>query len=83
MFPSTGINIRYVYPLTYLVEFCDALDLGMIELPDWYAKFLHPLPDRRPPESPFSTLDKRLEKKAKHGRGEGRKAAPQKDKRRP
>lgn len=63
-----------MYPLTYLVEFCDALDLSMIELPDWYAEFLHPLLDRSPPESPFSTPDKRLAKKAKHGRGGGSKA---------
>lgn len=54
-----------------LPEFCEALDLGEIELPDWYAEFLHPLPTRSPPDSPLSTPDKRPTKKSKQGRGGG------------
>lgn len=52
-----------------LPEFCEALDLGQIDLPDWYTEFLLPPPARSPPDSPLSTLDKWLTKRHKQGRG--------------
>lgn len=54
---------------TDLPNFCDALNLGPVELPDWYADFkLAPL-ERSPPRSPFSTSDKRQSKKQKQSGG--------------
>ena len=57
-----------------LPEFCDALGLDPVDVPDWYAEFLHPLPERSPPTSPLSTPDARLSKKAKHSKGGGSRA---------
>lgn len=52
-----------------LSDFCAALDLDPINLPEWYADYLQPPLERTPPSSPSTTPDKRLSKKYKHSRG--------------
>lgn len=54
-----------------LPDFCAGLDLDLVELPDWYADFVLPPHDRSPTRSPFSTPEKRLPKKMKHGKAGG------------
>lgn len=54
-----------------LPDFCAALDLDLIDLPEWYQEFTLPPHTRSPPGSPLSTPDKQLSKKMKHGKGGG------------
>ena len=57
-----------------LPGFCEALNLELMELPEWYQEFILPPLPRSPPDSPFSTPDKHRSKRPKHGRGSGSQA---------
>lgn len=52
-----------------LPEFCEALDLEPMDLPEWYEEILQPPLIRSPPTSPLSSPDKRLSKKHKQNKG--------------
>lgn len=54
-----------------LQEFCSALQLGEIDLPEWYQEFLLPTGDRSPPYSPTVTPEKHQAKKQKQNRLDG------------
>lgn len=56
-----------------LPDFCAALNLGQIDLPDWYSDFLQAPLERSPPSSTLSTPDKRLFKKSIHSHSGGSK----------
>lgn len=57
-----------------LPDFCNTLNLGQTDLPEWCNDFLQAPLERSPPRSPFSTPDKRQEKKTKQSPGGGSKA---------
>ena len=57
-----------------LRDFCAALELDYVSLPDWYAEFLGPQPESSPLRSPFSTPEKRFHKRLKPHRMDGSKA---------
>lgn len=54
-----------------LPDFCAGLGFDLVDLPGWYADFVLPPHDRSRTRSPFSTPEKRLPKKMKHGKAGG------------
>lgn len=53
-----------------LPDFCDALQLGVVELPDWYQEFIITPQVRSPLRSPLNTPEKQHTKKQKHFRSD-------------
>lgn len=54
-----------------LPDFCNALQLDRIDLPDWYQEFRLPPMERSPPSSPLTSPDNRSSKKLKASRRGG------------
>lgn len=50
-----------------LPEFCNAVHLGPVNLPEWYQEFRIPPLERSPPCSTFVSPEKHLSKKMKQG----------------
>lgn len=59
-----------------LPDFCSALQLGLIDLPEWYQEFTLPPKDRSQPHSPLATPEKHHSKKQRHNRQKGLTAGP-------
>lgn len=53
-----------------LLDFCEAMNLDIINLLKWYQEFTLPLGEKSPPRSPFSSPEKRSSKKMKKNEGD-------------